>query len=60
MRPTFPSYVLRVFLCREMIGAGTPWTSDVTKKWKARMKQTVPDKPDWLMLHKKLLSLEEH
>ncbi len=39
---------MREFLHREVIGAGTPWTPVVTRKWRARMKKTLPPRPDWL------------
>lgn len=49
-------YELREFICREVIGAGTPWTPNVAKNWKKKMKQVVPPRPDWLAMQKKLLN----
>ncbi|ADE14155.1 BRO domain protein [Nitrosococcus halophilus Nc 4] len=46
----------RRFLCREIIGAGTPWTPHLTKQLMAELKQTVPPRPDWLEMRKKLLN----
>jgi prophage antirepressor-like protein len=46
---------LREFLCREVIGAGTPWTPNVAKKWKAQLKEVVPERPDWLAIWVRLL-----
>ncbi|ADE14165.1 hypothetical protein Nhal_0992 [Nitrosococcus halophilus Nc 4] len=49
----------RRFLCREIIGAGTPWTPHLAKQWKAELKQTVPPRPDWLAMREKLLRQAE-
>ncbi|ADE14191.1 hypothetical protein Nhal_1018 [Nitrosococcus halophilus Nc 4] len=47
---------LRQFVCREIIGAGTPWTPHLAKQWEAELKQAVPPRPDWLVMREKLLS----
>jgi hypothetical protein len=47
-------YEQREFICREIIGAGTPWTPTLAKNWKAQLKQLVPARPDWLAMKKKL------
>lgn len=47
---------LREFICREVIGAGTPWTPHEARKWRARMKQLVPPRLEWLAMRKQLLS----
>lgn len=48
-------YEQREFVCREIIGAGTPWTPTLVKNWKAQLKLTVPDRPDWLAMWERLL-----
>jgi phage anti-repressor protein len=45
---------LREFVEREVIGAGTPWTNNVSRKWKAQMQTTIPPRPDWLLMRQKL------
>lgn len=49
----------RRFLCREIIGAGTPWTPHLAKECKAKLKQAVPPRPDWLLMREKLLRQAE-
>lgn len=41
---------LREFLHHEIIGAGVPWTPAVARKWKEKMKKTIPPRPDWLRM----------
>lgn len=51
---------LHTYLCRKIIGAGIPWTSNLAKKWKAKMERKVlPIRPDWLLMREKLLSQAE-
>lgn len=48
-------YEEKEFVCREIIGAGTPWTPTLAKDCRAKLKQTVPARPDWLAMRKKIL-----
>jgi len=41
---------LREFLHQEIIGAGTPWTPAIARKWRQRMKTILPERPDWQRL----------
>lgn len=47
---------LREFIEREIIGAGTPWTASVARKYKDKMKTLVPPRPEWLTMQKQLLN----
>lgn len=45
---------LRDFVVREIIGAGAPWTSDLVRKWRAKLGHTLPDRPEWLQIQRQL------
>lgn len=45
---------LRDFVVREIIGAGTPWTPDLVRKWRAKLGHTLPDRPEWLQIQRQL------
>lgn len=45
---------LRNFVVREIIGAGTPWTPDLVRKWRAKMGHTLPDRPEWLQVQRQI------
>lgn len=47
---------LRDFVVREIIGAGTPWTPDLARKWRAKMGHTLPDRPEWMQIQRQLLA----
>ena len=42
------------FVTQEIISAGTPWTADIARKWKARLQEMVPERPDWLEMKRQL------
>jgi len=48
---------LRDFTHKEIIGAGAPWTPAVARKWKKKMKRTIPPRPDWLRMALRELGL---
>ena len=41
---------LREFMHKEVIGAGVPWTPAVARKWRKKMRKTLPTRPDWLRM----------
>lgn len=47
---------LHDFIEREVIGAGTPWTAGIARKYRAKMKALVPQRPEWLALRQQLMA----
>lgn len=45
---------LHAFLDQEIIGAGTPWTPALARKWRAKLHATLPTRPDWLLIARQL------
>lgn len=43
---------LKLFITREVIGAGTPWTPAVARAWRKKMRASLPERPDWLAMAK--------
>jgi prophage antirepressor-like protein len=40
------------------ISAGAPWTPHKKRDWNKRMSEALPERPDWLAIHQKLIALE--